>query len=254
MILRRIKAHVENENWFAVAIDFFIVVVGVFIGLQVANWNEARSEVERERIMLVELKGELEAAIHITKGRIDSFRQVSEAGRRSLVFLQSNRDCGDQCWPVLIDFFHASQWQTTAVPRDIFQEMRREGLPTSREIVDAIAAYHLRNDILIISGNVLPEYRSLVRQRIPVDIQEVYWEDCYEVQSGRETLSLDCPEQFPPELSKRTVDTIRSDGRMALTLTEWIGFIVSYPQDLRQEIDLAEAAIAEIDLTLERMR
>ena len=44
MILRRIKAHVEKENWFAVGIDFAIVVIGVFIGLQVANWNEARAD------------------------------------------------------------------------------------------------------------------------------------------------------------------------------------------------------------------
>lgn len=42
MILRRIKAHAQKENWFAVGIDFFIVVVGVFIGLQVSNWNERR--------------------------------------------------------------------------------------------------------------------------------------------------------------------------------------------------------------------
>lgn len=43
MILRRIKAHVEKENWFAVGIDFCIVVIGVFIGIQVANWNDAQS-------------------------------------------------------------------------------------------------------------------------------------------------------------------------------------------------------------------
>ncbi len=42
MLLRRITKHVENENWFAVALDFVIVVSGVFIGLQLGNWNEAR--------------------------------------------------------------------------------------------------------------------------------------------------------------------------------------------------------------------
>ena len=47
MLLRRISKHVKDQNWFAVLIDFAIVVVGVFIGLQVANWNEARSENER---------------------------------------------------------------------------------------------------------------------------------------------------------------------------------------------------------------
>ncbi|PHS39474.1 MAG: hypothetical protein COA91_05970 [Robiginitomaculum sp.] len=44
MILRRIKAHVAKEDWFAVFIDFIIVVFGVFMGLQVANWNTARGE------------------------------------------------------------------------------------------------------------------------------------------------------------------------------------------------------------------
>ena len=44
MILRRITEHVKTQNWFAVAIDFLIVVVGVFIGLQVANWNDARQD------------------------------------------------------------------------------------------------------------------------------------------------------------------------------------------------------------------
>lgn len=43
MLLRNITKHVKDQNWFAVALDFFIVVVGVFIGIQVANWNEVKS-------------------------------------------------------------------------------------------------------------------------------------------------------------------------------------------------------------------
>jgi hypothetical protein len=43
MLLRRVTKHVKDQNWFAVGIDFAIVVVGVFIGLQVANWNERRA-------------------------------------------------------------------------------------------------------------------------------------------------------------------------------------------------------------------
>jgi len=44
MILRRVTEHVKAQNWLAVGIDFLIVVVGVFIGIQVANWNEGRIE------------------------------------------------------------------------------------------------------------------------------------------------------------------------------------------------------------------
>jgi hypothetical protein len=33
MILRRLREHVTHHNWFAVTIDFAIVVVGVFVGI-----------------------------------------------------------------------------------------------------------------------------------------------------------------------------------------------------------------------------
>lgn len=44
MLLRSITKHVKDQNWFAVALDFFIVVVGILIAFQVTNWNEARSD------------------------------------------------------------------------------------------------------------------------------------------------------------------------------------------------------------------
>lgn len=44
MILRRVIAHVRKQEWTAIWIDLIIVVVGVFIGIQVANWNEARAD------------------------------------------------------------------------------------------------------------------------------------------------------------------------------------------------------------------
>ena len=43
MLLRRVTQHVKEQNWFAVFVDFFIVVVGVFIGIQVANWNDTQN-------------------------------------------------------------------------------------------------------------------------------------------------------------------------------------------------------------------
>ncbi|MEM7430507.1 MAG: hypothetical protein AAF351_01080 [Pseudomonadota bacterium] len=55
MLLRRITQHVKSQNWFAVGIDFVIVVVGVFIGIQVSNWNETRVEFQRERALIERL-------------------------------------------------------------------------------------------------------------------------------------------------------------------------------------------------------
>lgn len=42
MILSSVVKHVREQNWFAVGVDFLVVVVGVFIGIQVSNWIEQR--------------------------------------------------------------------------------------------------------------------------------------------------------------------------------------------------------------------
>ena len=39
MILRRLTTNLRAQNWTAIAIDFLIVVLGVFLGIQASNWN-----------------------------------------------------------------------------------------------------------------------------------------------------------------------------------------------------------------------
>ena len=41
MLFRRVRKHVKAHDWFAVGVDFVIVVIGVYIGIQVSNWNDA---------------------------------------------------------------------------------------------------------------------------------------------------------------------------------------------------------------------
>jgi len=55
MILRRISENVRSQNWFAVAVEFVIVVVGVFMGLQVQDWNDARKARIEEHVLLSRL-------------------------------------------------------------------------------------------------------------------------------------------------------------------------------------------------------
>jgi hypothetical protein len=70
MLLRRITEHIRTQNWFAVGLDFLIVVCGVFIGIQVANWNETRKERAAEQRYLVELARDLEADVaELQRGR-----------------------------------------------------------------------------------------------------------------------------------------------------------------------------------------
>ena len=46
MILRRFMQHFSDQNWFAVGLDVIVVVVGIFLGMQVTEWNENRKEAE----------------------------------------------------------------------------------------------------------------------------------------------------------------------------------------------------------------
>ena len=59
MLLRRVIQHVRHQNWFAVGIDFVIVVVGVFIGLQVQQWADAQRQGRLERIYTEKLQAEV---------------------------------------------------------------------------------------------------------------------------------------------------------------------------------------------------
>ena len=61
MLLRSITKHVKEQNWFAVALDFFIVVLGILIAFQITEWNEARNNRVQELTYLERLSTDLAA-------------------------------------------------------------------------------------------------------------------------------------------------------------------------------------------------
>ncbi len=63
MILRRVIAHFRKQEWTAIGLDFLIVVVGVFVGLQVNNWNEARADRALEQKYLVRLYEDMNGSL-----------------------------------------------------------------------------------------------------------------------------------------------------------------------------------------------
>jgi hypothetical protein len=42
MILQRISDAFRRQDWFTVTVETLIVVLGVFLGLQINNWNTGR--------------------------------------------------------------------------------------------------------------------------------------------------------------------------------------------------------------------
>jgi len=79
MIMRSITKHVRDQNWFAVGIDFLIVIVGVFIGIQVANWNEDRLDDQRRAQIIDALVTNLEDSNSVQQGFLAEIEAGLEA-------------------------------------------------------------------------------------------------------------------------------------------------------------------------------
>ena len=251
MILRSLTKHVNDQNWFAVFIDFIIVVFGVFVGIQVANWNEEQTLHDKETQLLRELKSEIEKGVAITKHKGDGYTQVAAAGNRSLAVLLNDGKCESDCWLAVVDLMHASQWQDVRINHTIYDEMRRLGLPHNRTIIEKVEGFLAQNENSALSLDEKPIYRSGIRQLIPADVQGYYWSNCYTMVRGAETYSRNCPAGLSNERAAQVIKSIVNHSYIKLQLTEWAGYVVQIESDINQQNDEALEAIAIIDAELE---
>lgn len=152
MLLRRIIAHLRKQEWTAIAIDFVIVVVGVFVGIQVANWNEARLEAQRERGYLVALQGDFRAVIAELEHDIARYDDIAN----SMTFLleQSRKaepdaslDALNEAAGRLIDM------EGMTIVSDTYSNLTGSGdlsIIRSQELKTAMASFFGRYDVLVL--------------------------------------------------------------------------------------------------------
>jgi hypothetical protein len=58
MILRKLAESIRQQNWFVVVLEILIVVIGIFIGLQVDDWNNRHIALKLEADYLEQLASE----------------------------------------------------------------------------------------------------------------------------------------------------------------------------------------------------
>ena len=78
MILRRFMAHVRDQNWLAVGLDFLVVVTGIFLGMQVTDWNNSRKDRVLERIYIERLAEDLQDDLRVFTRIYDESLQKRE--------------------------------------------------------------------------------------------------------------------------------------------------------------------------------
>ncbi|WP_173196099.1 hypothetical protein [Parvularcula mediterranea] len=79
--MHRIATAARNQDWFTVFIETCIVVVGLLIGLQINNWNEARSDHAKADAFSERLLGD----VMIARSQLSDFLERRERRLQSIL-------------------------------------------------------------------------------------------------------------------------------------------------------------------------
>lgn len=125
MILRRITDAFRKQDWFTVAVETLIVVLGVFLGLQVNNWNAARQDRARAAVYSERLKAELHAELEYAGALLEYNSVTSSAGEATYLGLSGQAAMDDET--ILINAYRASQYNWYERRRATFDEIVASG-------------------------------------------------------------------------------------------------------------------------------
>ena len=226
MILRRIVENVRARDWFTVTIEFLIVVVGIFVGLEVSNWNEARKFAAQEQSYLGQLREEILNNLSVVELRMRYTAEVITAGQRALAYLDGDGDCGGarDCAELLVDFFHSSQVWGSSNLLAKYRELERLGFPRDPTVREPLQAYYL----FLQDGNFVneftPAYRETVRGHIRPEAFRHLWGRCHAILSGQvEEISRDCVADLGVLDTGDLLQSIHADPAIREQLQFWLG-------------------------------
>ncbi len=180
MLLRRVIEHVREQNWFAVGIDFVIVVVGVFIGIQVANWNEERLQAREGAQYAARLQADLGAELENWQNLVAYLRVVRDNADRAVAVLEGRIETGDEA--LLIHAYRATQYMYYQRRRSTFDEMTSTGslgLIADQALRDTAVLY-FRFDAIdrTFEEGGGSAFRRLFRGSLPIRVQDALSERC----------------------------------------------------------------------------
>ena len=223
MILRRVIEHVRAQNWTAVALDFCIVVVGVFIGIQVSNWNDARADQRRAQDYLARIGGDLDADIAAIADRVNFWERVSDYGALGLNYAETG-ELGDHTqWDLLLAYFQASQVAELVPLQATFDELKSAGelgLIADPGFRNALSDYYMFTASATVTER--PPYRAKVRGVIPLSIQSYIWNNCYASSGSERQELLACASPVTEEHAAKIVAAISEDAALMAELRYWL--------------------------------
>lgn len=210
MILQNISTAIREQNYYAVALEFVIVIAGVVIGFQVNAWNESRAEVAKTELYLERLAADLAENRERALNDLQFRSEVRNLGLRAMDFALGDRE-PETSWQVVYSYFNASQSGSSYPVRATYEEMLSNGdfgLIEDPVLREAMINFYTAWDTAVIT-DAMPAYRETVRMMIPTAMQDYIWDTCYRTDATARGQQLDaCP---APPLAPQEVEAVASE-------------------------------------------
>ena len=173
MLLRRITQHVQDQNWFAVLLDFFIVVVGILIAFQITEWNESK-KIDRETIEFThKLQSDLAEEAWMYEFVIEYYNDASDNAARVVDALEGKSELSDEA--LVIAAFRATQYVPIDRRRSTFDELTSTGRISLINDIElrttAKGIYEFRLYENIEARGIGSQYREAFRKHTPSAVQ-----------------------------------------------------------------------------------
>ena len=226
MILRRLAQSLKEQNWTAIWIEFVLLVLGVFLGIQAANWNEARAESDRAQAYLARIRGNLESDVRSIERREVFWTEVIEDGKHAIRHAETGELVDGSAWKTVLAYYQASQLWQWVTADSTYQELRSGGelgLIRDQALRDAMSSYYLENG----SGTAYlfamqPEYRRIVRGLTPQVVADHIWANCWRQPSLVEQQLLDCDPPISEADAQAVLVGYLADPRLLPELRFWV--------------------------------
>lgn len=232
MLLRRVIQHVRSQEWTAVGIDFVIVVVGVFIGIQVSNWNQARVDRDKAAAYRQRLVNELQFNAHQFRQQTAYYTSVRRHGLGALASLDSQG--GSMGEAFVIDAYQATQMDLSPPKRFVFDELVSAGvvgLLGGNTLQQMATDYYLSLETNVSQMSEAPPYRDIVRRAMPYGVQARIRERCGDrsVYRGKQPVGATLPSGCTLGLSgaeiSEAVRRVRAVPQISADLTRYLSAV-----------------------------
>lgn len=222
MFVRRILESVRNRNLSNLTLELFIVIIGVFIGIQVSNWNDERIDQNRAHSYLERIRADLDADIQFFDDRMAFWETVYGFGELGLRYAATGDAGNASRWGLLLAYFQASQlaeFYTNSATYDELRSAGALGLIDDLELRDRLARYYTEADNPVLTER--PAYREHIRGLIPLRVQNYIWEQCYSSDAYAQTL-LECDSPISDVEAAGLVTAISENEQLIAELRYWM--------------------------------